>query len=175
MTRTTQQQPSSPTASSKEERLQFLMAQIGYATSHLQSADTKAAGVIAYVSLLTSYTVSKLDLSQSTLINAKWVGLTSLGIAGVAIVYALLVILPRARPGTIHDDTFSWQGIAKASKSGHYTKRIVGLKSEEMEQALADTVEAVSLVIDRKYHLARIALIAALVSSIGQALFWLLN
>jgi hypothetical protein len=175
MAGTTQQQLGSTTASSKEERLQFLMSQIGYATLHLQIADTKAAGVIAYVSLLTSYTVSKLDLSQSVPINAKWVGLTSLVIAGVAIVFALLVILPRARPGNIHDDTFSWQGVANASKSVPYAKRIASLTSEEMEQALADTMEAVSLIIGMKYSLARTALIAALLSSIGQAVFWLLN
>ncbi|HEX8457727.1 MAG TPA: Pycsar system effector family protein [Pyrinomonadaceae bacterium] len=165
----------SQTASTKEERFQFLMAQIDYATTHLQIADTKAAGVIAYISLLTSYTVSKLDLLKNTGVNWKWVALTSLGVGGIAIVTALLVILPRARPGNIPDDTFSWQGIARASKSTAYITRIAQLKTEEMELALADTMEAVSFVLNRKYSLVRLALITALLSSIGQAVFWLLN
>lgn len=165
----------SQTASTKEERFQFLMAQIEYATTHLQIADTKAAGVIAYISLLTSYTVSKLDLLKNTGVNWKWVALMSLGVGGIAVVASLLVILPRARPGNIPDDTFSWQGIARASKSTSYTTRIAQLKTEEMELALADTMEAVSFVVNRKYLLVRVALITALLSSTGQAVFWLLN
>lgn len=163
------------TESSKEERFQFLMAQIEYATTHLQIADTKAAGVIAYISLLTSYTVSKLDITRGTGINDKWIALISLGIGGVAIVTALLVILPRTYPGQIPDDAFSWQGIARASKSASYTTKIAHLKLEEMELALADTMESISLVLNKKYVLVRLALISALVSSLGQAVFWLLN
>ena len=48
---------------SDDTTFEFLQTQISYVTSHLQIADAKAAGLIAYISVLSGYTASKVSLS----------------------------------------------------------------------------------------------------------------
>ena len=134
MTRKEPQQLKDKDRSSFEQRMQFLTSQIQYLTSHFQIADTKAAGIIAYLSLLTSYTVGKLDISRGVPMNAtKWLAGISLIIGGCAIVLALLVILPRFwRKVGVSDETYSWIGLSKMSESTFYPNRVTDLTTEEM-------------------------------------------
>lgn len=157
-----------------ELKLKFLDAQVRYVTAHIQIADTKAAGIIAYMSVLTGYTATRIDIAKSAPPSLhQWIAIGSVAVGGVAVALALLCVLPRRNRGNLGPDTFSWVCIAEQFSRGLYRDRIGNITSEEMQQSLADTVEGKSLVIRTKYNLVTGALWLSLLSSAGHAAYWL--
>jgi hypothetical protein len=154
---------------------EFLQTQINYVTSHLQIADAKAAGLIAYISVLSGYTASKINLSAGPPYGlAAWLALIGGAVGLVALAAAFLVVMPRGWPGRDPRDPFSWVGLSSAASAAPYIDRLPQLTPREMQRALADTVETTSLIISRKYRLVSVAVVTSLAATALQAVSWLL-
>ncbi len=156
-------------------KLQFLQTQVSYLTSHLQIADAKAAGVVAYVSVLGGYTANKLSAAGGLGPTfASWLAVVSIGVGAVAIALAFLAVIPRGWAGTDPRDVFSWAGRSNLASSQPYPESIGQLTHREMQRSLADSVETSSLIVRRKYRLVAASIITALVSTLGQGAYWIL-
>jgi len=155
-------------------KIQFLQAQISYVTSHLQLADAKAAGVIAYLSLVCGYTFQRWS-DAGTWPHGWALACTALGLAFslMAFTTSFLTLLPRPSPGRNLGDPFSWVGLSAASEGRAYPDRFSELTVSQMERGLADTVEACAIIIRTKYHFVRIAIWSAVLSTAVQALSWM--
>lgn len=162
-------------AASDDMAFQFLQTQISYVTSHLQIADGKAAGLIAYVSILSGYTSSRISLSAGPPYElAALLALIGGGVGLVALAAAFLAVVPRGWPGRDRNDSFSWVGLSSSASTAPYTDRLPQLTPEEMQRALADAVETCSLIISRKYRLVSVAIWTSFVATALQGASWLL-
>jgi hypothetical protein len=160
---------------SAETRMAYLYAQISYLTSHIQIADAKAAGIVAYLSVLNAYTASKLaPLSSIKGLPFAWLGAGALGLGVIGIVAAFIAIIPRRMEGRSETETFSWVGVSIAVREKAYSRLIQEHSYEDLQASLADTVKTISLMMDHKYRLTVISSKTALTSSVGQLLYWLL-
>lgn len=161
---------------SVEMTFKFLQMQISYVTSHLQIADGKAAGIIAYVSILSGYTASKVRLNAEPSFGiAVWFALIGGAIGFIALLAAFLVVIPRGWPGRNSTDPFSWVGLSAAACATPYVDRLPQLTLREMQRALADSVETTSLIISLKYRLVSVAVVTSIVATALQTVSWLLN
>ena len=152
----------------------FLQTQISYVTSHLQIADAKAAGVIAYISVLSGYTSSKISLSAGPPYGfAAWLALIGGSVGLLALAAAFLAVMPRGWPGRDPNDPFSWAGLSSGASTAPYTDRLPQLTPREMQRALADTVETCSLAVSRKYRLVSVAILTSIVATALQGASWL--
>lgn len=171
---TTKDSDTTEPAASDDMRLQFLQTQISYVTCHLQIADAKAAGVIAYISVLSGYTASKISLSAGPPYGlAAWLGVIGGAIGLVALASAFLAVVPRSWPGRDPKDPFSWVGLSPAASSNPYPDRLSQLTPRDMQHALADAVETASLIINRKYRHVVVSVLSSLAASALQASSWL--
>lgn len=161
-------------AASPESAFQFLQVQIAYGTSHLQIADAKAAGIIAYITVLSGYTASKDSIStEQSLKLAGWLALSG-GVVGlVALAAGFFAVMPRRWPGRFPHDPFSWVGLSAAAAGVPYHERLPELTLSEMNQALADTVETCACIIHRKYRLITVAVLASIGATALQSVSWL--
>ncbi len=159
---------------SDDMALQYLQTQIGYVTSHLQIADAKAAGVIAYISVLSGYTGSKVSFSAGPPNSlASWLAVIGAGVGLGALAAAFLAVTPRGWPGRDSNDPFSWVGLSSAASRAPYTDRLPLLTPREMKRALADTVETCSLILIRKYRLVSAAILTSIAATALQCSSWL--
>ena len=164
---------SDPARASDDTALQFLQTQIGYVTAHLQIADGKAAGVIAYVSVLSGYTSSRFSLSAGPpYAFAVWLALIGAGVGLVGLAAAFLAVVPRGWRGKDPSDPFSWVGLSFSGSTGPYTDRLPLLAPRDMQRALADVVETCSIIIRRKYRLVAVAIVTSLVATALQVVSW---
>ena len=158
---------------SADVAFQFLQTQTSYVTSHLQIADAKAAGVIAYISIVSGYTASKVSISAGPPYQlAAWIALSGAAIGLVALAMAFLAVMPRGWPGRDPDDPFSWVGLAAAASTAPYTERLPLLTAGEMQHALADTVETCALIIHRKYRLVSASILTSILATVLQSASW---
>ncbi|MBT3376925.1 MAG: hypothetical protein HN406_15085 [Lentisphaerae bacterium] len=161
-------------SSSGELTLQFLSLQIGTLTSHLQIADAKTAGVIAYITVLSGYTVTKVGAPVALLPSAAgWFALAGAFTAFLGLAAAFMTVLPRGWRGRRPYDPFSWVGLATTAHHTPYSDRITKLTQTEMVDALADAVESTSLIVAAKYKCVSASIYLAIASSILQIASWL--
>jgi len=159
---------------SDDIRFQFLHAQVSSVTSHLHLADAKAAGVIAFISVVSGYTATKISLvSPSSYGVAQWLGLIGGATGLAALAMAFLAVLPRGWPGRDPKDPFSWVGLSGAAATTPYPDRLSALTVREMQRALADHVETCSLIIRRKYRLVAASILLSLTAAALQASSWI--
>jgi len=162
-------EPNAGCPESAEKAFAFLQTQVNYVTWHLQIADSKAAAIITYISVLSGYTASKVSLSAEPLYQiAGWLAMIGWVVGFVAQMGAFLAVLPRDWPGRDPRDTFSWVGLSASASLQPYSDRILQMTVEEMQKAIADTVETCSLVILRKYRYVSIAVVCSLIASVLQ-------
>jgi hypothetical protein len=147
---------------------------MSYVTAHLQIADGKAAGVIAYISVLSGYAASKVSLSEGLPPGfSGWLALIGGGIGLIALILAFMVVKPRRWQGRDPADPFSWVGLSSAASADPYPERLSRLTSDEIQRGLADTVETCSLIIAWKYRFVTAAILSAMVSTIMQVASWI--
>lgn len=171
---TTESGTGQPSPASDDTRFQFLQTQISYVTSHLQIADAKAAGVIAYISVLSGYTASKISLSAGLpFALGVWLALIGVGVGLLALAAAFLAVMPRGWLGRDPKDPFSWIGLSSAASTVPYADRLPQLTEREMQRALADAVETCSLIISRKYWLVSASILASMLATALQGASWL--
>ena len=162
-------------AASDDIAFQFLQTQISYVTSHLQMADGIAAGLVAYVSVLSDYTSSRISLAGGLPYEAAaWLALIGGGVGLVALATAFLAVVPRRWPGRDRTDSFSWVGLSSAASTEAYADRVPQLTQQSMRRALADAIETCSLIISRKYRLVSVAIWRSFGATAVQGASWLL-
>lgn len=166
-----------PKSGFKEDKLVFLQAQIECATSHLQIADAKAGGTIAFVAILVGHTSGGLGTSVGNSVTLWSRALIASGLTAaiVALIAAFAVLLPRGWKGRDSTDPFSWVGLSNSANEDPYPDRIESLTARDMHRALADTAETLSLVIRRKYSLVTVGVWATLIATILLGVSWFLD
>lgn len=162
----------SSSEASFESVLQYLQIQIGYLTSHFQIADARAAGVVAYVSVLTAFTATKFASLTSGGHLTDRLAAAGVGFAAIAIAAAFIAIIPRGQGGRDPFDPFSFVGLANSKGSDPYPSRLPTLTPDDMAEALADTAETCAGILWTKYRWVAGSVLAGLLATLFQGTFW---
>jgi hypothetical protein len=108
---------------------EFLSVQIGVLISHLQIADAKAAGTIAYVTVIPGYTIATTRRLEGLAPSGRWFLIAGTIADILSLIAAFTTILPRGWH-VIGGGPVSWGRVRSPHRDKHHKVEVTAIRFE---------------------------------------------